>query len=183
MEEVVEYFEGLNLNQVLTKSGTLNPDKVLIMIESLVEALIHAHEEVGIIHRDLKPSNIMVAQTNRFRIIDFGLGVFIENDLYSRITKTGENVISGYYNAPELIKDPKLIDKRSDIYSIGAIWFTMLIGQPPAGSTILQQLREINGLENKYVECIDRCLADMNNRYEDCYELLTDLKKLTKEKY
>ena len=174
----MEYFEGLNLNQVLMQHGILNPDRTLTMIENLVDALNHAHEDVGIIHRDLKPSNIMVARPNKFRIIDFGLGIFIENELYSRFTKTGENIINGYFNAPELIKNPKLIDKRSDIYSIGAIWFTMLIGQPPAGTTISQQLRAIDGIEESYVQCIEKCLADIDTRYESCQDLLNDISRL-----
>lgn len=174
----MEYFKGLNLNQVLIKHGTLNLEKALTMIENIVLALKHAHEDAGLIHRDLKPSNIMVARPNKFRIIDFGLGVFIENELYSRITKTGEQIISGLYNAPELIKNPKLLDKRSDIYSIGAIWFTMLKGQPPAGTTISKQLQEIDGIKQDYEKCIGKCLADSESRYKNCQELLNDIEKI-----
>lgn len=174
----MEYFDGLNLNQALIKYGILSIEKSLTMIENIVDGLRFAHEEIGIIHRDLKPSNIMVAKPNQFRIIDFGLGIFIENELHSRITKTGENVISGYYNAPELVENPKLIDKKSDIYSIGAIWFTMLTGQPPAGTTITRQLRGIEGMKKNYMDCLSRCLASIDERYSDCQELLNDIYNL-----
>lgn len=174
----MEYFDGLNLNQVLSNHGTLSPDKALTMIDNIVDGLNYAHEQVGIIHRDLKPSNIMVSRPNKFKIIDFGLSIFIENELYSRITKTGENVISGYYNAPELVKNPKLIDKRSDIYSIGAIWFTMLTGQPPAGTTIVEDLKALTELDIAYINCIAKCLASIENRFRNCAELLIEIRKL-----
>jgi len=176
----MEYFDGLNLNQVLMRHGVLNPDTALTMMENIIDALRHAHEDIsgGIIHRDLKPSNIMVARPNKFRIIDFGLGVFIENELYSRFTKTGENIVSGYYNAPELIKNPKLIDKRSDIYSIGAIWFTALTGQPPAGTTISQELRNVQNIDETYARSIEKCLASIEYRYKDCNELLNEIRAL-----
>jgi len=176
----MEYFDGLNLNEVLSNYGILSPEKALIMIEHIVDGLHYAHEKVGIIHRDLKPSNIMASRPNRFKIIDFGLSIFIENELHSRLTKTGENVISGYYNAPELVKNPKLIDKRSDIYSIGAIWFTMLTGQPPAGTSILEDLNAVVTLNIDYINCIAKCLASIENRFESCGELLKEITNLKK---
>jgi len=142
----MEYFDGMNLNQVLIKHGSINLDKSILLMKNLIKGMIHAHEDIGVIHRDLKPSNIMVSAPNKFKIIDFGLGIYIENQLYSRLTQVGERAVSGYYTAPELIANPKLIDKRSDIYSLGAIWFTLLTGQPPAGTNIIQQLQSISGV-------------------------------------
>ncbi|WP_269226835.1 serine/threonine-protein kinase [Flavobacterium eburneipallidum] len=174
----MEYFNGRNLNQILNDFGTLKQDKALELIKNIVKALNHAHEEIGIIHRDLKPSNIMASMPNQFRIIDFGLSIFIENELHSRFTKTGEGTISGYYNAPELIQNPRLIDKRSDIYSIGAIWYTLLIGQPPAGSSFLDILYENPEISNEYVKCIEGCLKNIENRTKSCTELLDQIEKL-----
>lgn len=173
----MEYFNGKNLNEVLTHDGILKPKDALILMKNIVEALVHAHNK-GVIHRDLKPSNIMVSKPQKSKIIDFGLGIYIENELYSRITRTGEKIISGYYNAPELIKNPKLIDKRTDIYSIGAIWFNMLTGQPPAGTTISQQLTAINELDKNSIIAIEKCLADLSERYESCEQLLLDIKRI-----
>ncbi len=177
----MEYFDGRNLNEILHEYGRLSPKRALTMMNSIVSGMRHAHEEIGIIHRDLKPSNIMASAPNQFRIIDFGLGIFIENELHSRLTKTGEATISGYYNAPELVENPKLIDKRSDIYSLGAIWFTMLTGQPPAGTSIVESLNEIDGINEEYLNCITGCLANLNTRTANCNILLgqiTELKKL-----
>lgn len=170
----MEYFNGRNLNEILSDHGTLNPQKALTMMKSLASAISHAHEK-GIIHRDLKPSNIMAAAPNLFRVIDFGLGIFVENELHSRLTKTGEGTISGYYNAPELVENPKLIDKRSDIYSLGAIWFTMLTGQPPAGSNVMARLRDLHDLSPSYIKCIEGCLANLNQRTQSCQVLFEQL--------
>jgi eukaryotic-like serine/threonine-protein kinase len=174
----MEYFKGKNLNQILIDHGVINPIKALDMMEHLVDAIRHAHEDIGIIHRDLKPSNIMAAPPNQFRVIDFGLSIFIENDLHSRLTKTGEGTISGYYNAPELVKNPRLIDKRSDIYSLGAIWFTMLTGQPPAGTSLREQLDEVINVNQEYSNCISDCLTSLETRITDCNILLERIKKL-----
>lgn len=174
----MEYFEGSNLNEILKKHGSLSPEKALIMMKNIVSAMYHAHEDIGIIHRDLKPSNIMAHKPNRFRIIDFGLSVFVENELHTRITKTGENTVSGYYNAPELIQNPKLIDKRSDIYSLGAIWFTALTGQSPAGTSVAEYLKNIDELTEEYRICIMDCLANIDLRTESCEVLLQQIDKL-----
>jgi len=174
----MEYFKGRNLNEVLNDHGRITLVKSLKMMKSVVDGMRHAHEVIGIIHRDLKPSNIMAASPNQFRIIDFGLGIFIENELHSRLTKTGDATISGYYNAPELVENPKLIDKRSDIYSLGAIWYTMLTGQPPAGTSIIENLNEVEGMNEDYLNCITKCLASLEHRTSSCTELLSQLMKL-----
>ncbi|MCI5137188.1 MAG: serine/threonine protein kinase [Candidatus Electrothrix sp. AR1] len=174
----MEYFKGQNLNEILNNHGTLDVNAALIMMEQLVSGMNHAHEDVGIIHRDLKPSNIMAARPKQFRIIDFGMSIFIENELHSRLTKTGEATVSGYYNAPELVENPKLIDKRSDIYSLGALWYTMLSGQPPAGTSLMKNLEKITGIDSDYIGCIEKCLANLESRTSNCAILLSEIEKL-----
>lgn len=172
----MEYFDGKNLNQILQDRGSLSIDKSIIAIKNITSAINHAHEN-GIIHRDLKPSNIMASKPNQFRVIDFGLGIFIENELHSRLTKTGSQTISGYFNAPELVANPKLIDKRSDIYSIGAIWYTLLANQPPAGSNFMEVLSQ-QGINQSVLAIIAKCLNPIETRFNDCLELLNDIEKL-----
>ncbi len=172
----MEYFDGKNLNQILQEYGSLSVEKSIIAIKNIVSAIKHAHDN-GVIHRDLKPSNIMASIPNQFRVIDFGLGIFIENELHSRLTKTGSQTISGYYNAPELVANPKLIDKKSDIYSIGAIWYAILCNQPPAGSNFMEILL-IQGIHNDVLNIIAKCLNPIETRYTNCEELLYDIEKL-----
>jgi serine/threonine protein kinase len=173
----MEYFDGKNLNQILNEHGLVPPEKALTMMQALTSGMEHAHSK-GIIHRDLKPSNIMAAPPNQFRIIDFGLGIFVENDLHSRLTKVGESTVSGYYNAPELVENPQLIDIRSDIYSLGAIWYTALTGQPPAGSDIISRLKDVSGITNAYIECLAGSLAGINSRTASCSLLLEQIEQL-----
>jgi eukaryotic-like serine/threonine-protein kinase len=177
----MEYFEGKDLNNVLKDYGVLEKDKALVLIEEIGGALNHAHNEVKVVHRDLRPSNIMVAKPNKFRIIDFGLGVFLENELVSRITRTGQNIVGGHYTAPELLEDPTRIDPRSDIYSLGAVWFTVLTGRPPAGSRIKEQLMNIDGMSTEYTDLILKCLDDVHNRYQNINELLEAIKAFRKD--
>jgi len=169
----MEYFDGKNLNEVLKNHGALRINKASILIHNIVEAMIYAHKKV--VHRDLKPSNIMVSKPNKFRIIDFGLSIYREKQLYSRLTSLGKGVAGGLYTAPELLQNPKLIDKRSDIYSIGAIWYETLVGRPPSGIQIKDNLLTIDGIDEKYANMILKCLNDIDSRYSDLDELLLDL--------
>lgn len=169
----MEYFPGKNLNELLQDYGAQPENRALTAMINITSAVEHAHD-MGIIHRDLKPSNIMAAKPNHFRVIDFGLGIFVENELHSRLTKTGTQTISGYYNAPELVANPKLIDKRSDIYSLGAIWYTLLTGQPPAGTDSMEILRAM-GIKDNTITVINKCLNPLSTRYVDCKTLLSDM--------
>ena len=176
----MEYFEGKNLNQILKEFGKIAPQKVLVLIREIAEALNYAQKEAKIVHRDLKPSNIMVARPNKFRIIDFGLGAFIENELHSRITNT-KIAWGGHYTAPELISNPELLTPNLDIYSIGAIWFHLITGSPPAGTSIKDQIEEIPEISNDYKKILEKCLKNATSRYSDFSELLEDLCLIEKE--
>jgi len=132
----MELFDGDPPSRVLKERGTVPADRALWLVKRVADALKHAHEDVQVVHRDLKPSNIMVKKPGQLRVIDFGLGVFIEQELISRITRTGQGVVGGHYTAPELVQDPKLIDPRSDIYSLGVLWFEMLVGRVPGAMDV-----------------------------------------------
>lgn len=169
----MEYFDGINLNQVLQKYGTLTIPKCTILIINISKAMEYAHQKV--VHRDLKPSNIMVAVPNKFRVIDFGLGIYREKQLYSRLTSLDKGVGGSLFTAPELHNDPLLIDKRSDIYSLGAIWYTMLVGRAPSGTRMKENLYLVNGITDEYANMILKCMDDLENRYSSFGELLIDL--------
>lgn len=169
----MEYFEGKNLNEVLTEYGTLPIGKCTTLISNISKALLYAHKKV--VHRDLKPSNIMVAYPNKFRVIDFGLGIYKEKQLYSRLSSVENGISGSLYTAPELIENPKLIDKRSDIYSVGAIWYTMLVGRAPSGTRIRDNLKLVKDITDDYIDIILKCLDDIDHRYNSFEELLQDL--------
>lgn len=175
----MEYIEGASLTELLAK-GTLEPSDALGIVQPVAAALCHAHRDLRVIHRDIKPSNIMMANTGRVVLVDFGLGIYIEDEIASRITKTGERAAGGHYTAPELEADPKLLDARSDIYSLGAVWHTLLTGRPPAaGQRIEERLKGVPGMTAAYADNVRRCLDDLNGRFQGCEELLEALATLS----
>lgn len=173
----MEFFDGIDLIAALRKYGTFSPAKSLSIISLLAAGLAHAHA-AGVVHRDLKPANIMIARPEQLRIIDFGMGVFVEKDLYTRLTKTGQAAVGGHYTAPELVENPKLIDTRSDIYSVGAVWYELLVGRPPVGAGAMNILRTSDAIPGSHTNMILRCLADLDSRYFTIQELIAEMNEL-----
>ncbi len=179
----MEYFSGKNLSEILIQHGRLTATKALSLISAVASALAYAYKIRRVVHRDLKPSNIMAATPEQFKVIDFGLGVYVEDELRSRLTKTGEVVASGVYSAPELLSSPKLIDPRCDIYSLGAIWYECLLNRPPQGSGIIQALSQEAGIPDEQKRIIEKMLqSDSGQRYVSWPDLTADLAKCSKHK-
>jgi serine/threonine protein kinase len=173
----MELFDGETLNDVLKTRGRISSKSALAIVGRIAEGLDHAHKK-GVIHRDLKPSNVMIAKPKQLRILDFGLGVFVEDDIVSRITKTGDSVVGGYYTAPELLQDPKLLDPRVDIYSLGAIWFNLLTGRAPVGVDVVEALDAEVELWQDEREALLKCLRPSNRRHASTRDLLAALEQI-----
>ena len=109
-----------------------------------------------------------------FKIIDFGVSAFLDTDNNTKLTKTGEAVAGGAFIAPLLQENPKLRDCRSDIYSIGAIWYWLLCGRAPNGSDMKAYLGSAAPhLSDGQISIVMKCLAgNLEDRYENCGELL-----------
>lgn len=175
----MEFVEGKDIDRFLKDHGRFPPEKARILVEKVLEGLVHAHEQVGVIHRDLKPRNIMVAPGEGVKIVDFGLGVFVEEELLSRITRTGETAVSGHFTAPELVENPRMVDPRTDLYSVGAVWFTCLTGRPPAGTGIANRLDQADlSLSTPYKHVILKSLADQPSRFREAREMLDHVRRL-----
>ncbi|RAV19464.1 serine/threonine protein kinase [Paenibacillus contaminans] len=174
----MELIDGINLVQLLINKGIQSPIEALEIIEQVAKAISYAHHKGKVVHRDLKPSNIMINREGIVKVIDFGLGIFLEKDLQSRITKSNQKVAGGLYTAPELYENPKLRDERTDIYSIGAIWYELLIGKPPAGNGIGENLSCVSSI---YKDVILTCLNDIESRYVNLEQLFGDITKIRSE--
>lgn len=168
----MEYIEGYDLNKFLEKYSILPFDRSVNAILQILDGLQYAHDK-GIIHRDLKPSNIMYSTKQKIlKIIDFGISAFMDFDGHTKLTKTGENVAGGSYIDPQLQINPKLRDRRSDIYSVGAIWYYLLTGQVPSGADMRNNLISIAQVNEKEADIVLKCLAyNLSDRYSSCSEL------------
>lgn len=130
---VMEYLEGESLHARIERDGSLQVEEALRIVKHVGKALSVAHG-MGIIHRDVKPENVFLATSPgeseySAKVLDFGVAKFIQarGPVQSR-TRTGTIVGTPLYMSPEQVRGLKTIDHRTDIYSLGALTFTMLTG-------------------------------------------------------
>ena len=130
---VMELLEGESLSVRLRREGRLSPQATVHIGRQICEALEVAHA-AGIIHRDLKPANVMLvhrAGDDAFvKVLDFGVAKSYAPDQETQLTHTGMLVGTVEYMAPEQIMG-KVVDGRTDIYSLGIVLYRMLLGRPP----------------------------------------------------
>jgi len=122
----MEYIEGENLQGVLRRKKKLEPAEAANILAQVCRALEAAHNE-GVIHRDLKPQNIMLDKSGRAYVMDFGIA---RSMLGAGMTQTGALIGAPDYMSPEQAKGQAL-DARSDLFSVGIIFYEMLSGQVP----------------------------------------------------
>lgn len=168
----MELVAGDTMHDFISKYGTVSYKRSIKPITALLQGLDYAHN-LGVVHRDLKPSNFMVTHDGKFKIIDFGISAFLEADGYTKLTKTGEAVAGGAYTDPQLTENPKLRDVRSDIYSVGAIWYYLLVGHAPMGGDLKRNLLESGNATELEANVILKCMSSkLDDRYSSCSVLL-----------
>lgn len=177
---VMEFIDGIAMDDYLNeeKPSTQYAEDLFLQILDAVE---EAHER-GIIHRDLKPANVMMQRTrNKMipKVCDFGLG---KNLAKEGQTRTGQQMGTPAYMAPEQIRSTKDVDQRADIFSLGAILYELLTGHRAfRASNTLDLLNAvasqphptprlyISDLEDRYVQAIDGALTkNAQFRIPDC---------------
>src|SRR5205814_1911090 len=118
----------------LDREKQLPVDDALRIALAVANALDYAHSH-GVVHRDLKPENILL-QHGEAMVADFGIALAVSNAGGARVTQTGLSLGTPQYMSPEQATGDRIIDGRSDIYSLGAVLYEMLGGEPPhTGST------------------------------------------------
>ena len=123
MALVMEFVEGESLEQLL-QAGPLPIQLAVDYAGQVLQALDYAHE-AGVIHRDVAPSNIITTPSGALKLTDFGLAR-AQKDL--RLTSSGVPIGSPWYMSPEQVRGLGQIDRRTDIYAVGAVLYELLTG-------------------------------------------------------
>ncbi|HEY9383882.1 MAG TPA: serine/threonine-protein kinase, partial [Gemmatimonadales bacterium] len=126
---VMPFIEGESLRDLLVREKQLPIDQAVHLATSVASALDYAHRH-GVIHRDLKPENILMHDGQPV-VADFGIALAVSNAGGNRITQTGLSLGTPQYMSPEQATGDRAIDGRTDVYSLGAVTYEMLAGEPP----------------------------------------------------
>jgi serine/threonine-protein kinase len=140
-----EYVPGTNLRDLIRARGRIDLAEAVNYAIQLAAALSHT-SKLGVVHRDIKPSNIIIGPTGRVKLVDLGLARNTEQEQSVDLTVSGTTLGTFDYISPEQARDPRSVDVRSDIYSLGCTLYHMLTGEPPyPEGTVLQKLLDHQG--------------------------------------
>ena len=135
---VMPYIEGETLRDKLDRETQLSIDEAVRIATELADALDYAHRH-NVIHRDIKPENILL-HDGRPMVADFGIALAVSAAAGGRMTETGLSLGTPHYMSPEQATAEKDLTNRSDIYSLGAVLFEMVTGDPPHTGSSAQQI-------------------------------------------
>ena len=181
---VMEYVEGKTLKQLLKKRGSLTLSEAIDIMLQLTDGMAHAHDSY-IVHRDLKPQNIMIEDDGQIKITDFGIAMALNS---TQLTQTNSVMGSVHYLPPEQAAG-KGTTIKSDIYSMGIIFYELLTGELPfkgdsAVEIALKQMKEplpdVHKLNNDIPQSIENIILkstakNPKNRYDDAKSMHNDL--------
>lgn len=190
---VMEFMPGMSLADLVDRYGPLNGPRTVHLLIQICDALAEAHQ-IGLIHRDIKPGNIFVARRGGIddvaKLFDFGLVKSTFTELSADITIDGTITGTPWFMSPEQATDQMAPDERSDIYSLGAVAYFALTGQPPFMAEKMMQVLIAHArdpvtpptergaeISSALEEIVLRCLAkDPEARFASAYELQESLK-------
>lgn len=186
----MEYVPGEDLRSMIRMTKQLSVGTAISVVKQICGGLTEAHR-LGVVHRDLKPSNIMIDKEGNARIMDFGIARSLKA---KGVTAAGVMIGTAEYMSPEQVEGREA-DQRSDIYSLGVIFYEMVTGRIPfEGETFLsialkhkteqpRDPKELNtqlpeNLTNVILKCMEK---DKERRYQTAEELLSELNKIEKD--
>src|SRR5216684_1302388 len=178
------YVEGQDLRALLNEKGKFSPEEAVPIFLQIAAALEAAHQ-AGVVHRDLKPQNVMVDKEGRVYVMDFGVARSLETP---GMTQTGALMGTPEYMSPEQAKGMKA-DARSDLFSMGIIFYEMLSGASPfkadtAMATMFKRTQEravplveaANGVPVVLSDIVAKCLEiDPEKRFASAREVAQQL--------
>ncbi len=187
---VMDYVDGTPLDRLCFRKGWSGVIAAELMIK-IADAIHFAHEH-GIIHRDLKPENILIDRKGQPVITDFGLAKDLSNRDQSMLSISGDIMGTPGYMSPEQARgEHSRIDRRADVFSLGALLYAMTAGKEPfRGRTIYETLDKVINVDPEPIvqhnPDIDRSLAvicykamekDRKHRYQSAREMADDLER------
>lgn len=179
---VMEYIQGITLQEYVEKSGCVEEKQVRAWTEQLLDILCYLHtRKPPVIYRDLKPQNVMVCSDNNLRLIDFGAAY--RRNFGERETRMAA---TPGYSAPEQfgrVGQGISADERSDIYAFGMLLYFMATGADPAKPPYVSlSVREYQPLLGDWLEwMIRRCIRENPaERYQVIQDIITDLRECRK---
>jgi serine/threonine-protein kinase len=196
---VMEYLPGHNIGEIVEGYGVIPAGRAVYLLDQVCAALAEAHG-IGLVHRDIKPANIFCAYrggvSDVVKLLDFGLAKpTMEATGDAHLTMAGTVTGSPLFMSPEQASADDTIDARSDIYSLGAVMYYMLTGQPPfTGDNPLKVMiahasqevvppRKINAeIPAELDEIVLRCLEkDPDHRFQSVVDLRNALRDVVLE--
>ena len=186
---VMAYYEGDTLKKMID-DGPLKLEEALDIVLQVSEGLLKAHMQ-GIVHRDLKPANIMIIKDSIVKICDFGLAKLSGQ---TQLTREGSVLGTVAYMSPEQTRGHE-VDSRTDIWSLGVVFYEMITGQLPFRGDYEQAVmysimnedpERVTGLRTDLpfeVEQIINKALEKNpaERYQELDEITVDIKNLTEK--
>ncbi len=185
---VMEYILGENLRRLLRHVHRVSPEQATDMCLQAARGLSAIHEE-QMIHRDIKPSNLMLSTEGVVKIMDLGLAKFCWRDASMSITHAGQIVGTPFYMPPEQFDGSEHVDRRADIYALGATVYHLLTGHPPFDASDLREIaqkhrhdpvtwtdEQVRNIPRRLRDLVEHCLAKRReHRFASAEELIQQL--------
>jgi serine/threonine-protein kinase len=133
---IMEYVKGESLEQIIERRGRIGWEEVVAIGQQLCAALQHAHDK-GIIHRDLKPGNLMVLPDGSVKLTDFGIAK--DTDV-TALTAANSTLGTATYMSPEQCKGVRDLTAKSDLYSMGILFYELLTGRRPFNAETVMEM-------------------------------------------
>ena len=184
---VMEHVHGWTLNKYLERPEAADIEKKIDLMLQMCAGLHAAHTH-GIFHRDIKPGNLLVGQHGELKIVDFGIARLAS----SNMTASGLIVGTPDYMSPEQARGPD-VDQRSDIFSVGAVFYLMLTGRKPFAAadpiSVLAKVQSEAPLPIRDSEApapltklVMKALAkDPADRYQSCARMIAELEHVKRD--